>query len=242
MSDPSSEAELEALAHLLAALAHPRRLELLWILREPRSAGEIELRPWRQALDARPDRAISRSAVERHLQTLESIDVVRRKEGERDGKSVGEFVLDHARLFAIIESLRALGRLRPSVDLDSRETMHALRPAGTPGTRGRPAATHLVMLSGPREGEIVSLEGAGAWSIGRERWNKIALDHDPFVSALHAEILLKDGTWTIHDLGRNKNGTWLNWAATPRGSATELASGDVIGVGRSLLLFQLKPR
>lgn len=235
MQSPISEQELEALAEILGALAHPRRLELLAILREPRRAGEIELRPWRHTTEHSPDRAISRSAVERHLHTLETIGVVARTPAPR-GKGAEEYVLDHARLFAIVEGMRSLTRLRPTVDLDSRETMDALRPIArrTP----RPEGPHVVLIGGPTEGHVVPLVDAGPWRIGRAADSDVKLDHDPFVSATHAEIARANGSFTVRDLAANRNGTSVNWSLLARGGSVEIASGDVIGAGRSLLLFR----
>lgn len=236
MREILSEAELETLANILGALAHPRRLELLAILREPRSAGEIELRPWRQTADHSPERAISRSAVERHLQTLETIGVIARKPAQR-GKGAEEYVLDHARLFAIIETVRALTRLRPTIDLDSRETMDVLRPVERKSAR--PATgPHVARMGGPSEGDVVPLLGEGPWRIGRAPGSEVSLDYDPFVSSSHAELTRAGGTFSVRDLAVNRNGTSVNWTRLPRGGSLELASGDVIGAGRSLLLFR----
>lgn len=240
MQDAVSEAELEALANVLASLAHPRRLELLALLRQPLPISEIELKPWRRSPEHNPDRAISRSAVERHLQTLETIGVVSRRSAPR-GKGGDEFVLDHARLFATIESVRALTKLRPSIDLESRETLAAQR--GTVGQRKAAggAVAQVVVLGGPREGEAIPLAGPGPWGIGRSASAQVRLDYDPFVSSRHAEIVRDGSGLSIQDLPANRNGTTLNWVPLARGSTEELRSGDVIGLGHSLLLLR-EPR
>lgn len=232
-----SEADLEALSDILGSLAHPRRLELLSILRQPLQISEIELRPWRRAADHNPERSISRSAVERHLQTLESIGVVTRRNSMRT-KGVDEYVLDHARLFATIESVRALTRLRPTVDLDSRETMDAVKGVTRQRAFPRAGAPEIIIMGGPREGEAASLAGQGPWRVGRTATSDIILDYDPFVSSNHAEITRTREGFAIQDLPSNRNGTALNWLPLARGVSTRLASGDVVGVGRSLLLFR----
>lgn len=237
MKQNVSDADLEALAEILGSLAHPRRLELLSILRQPLQISEIELRPWRRAADPNPERSISRSAVERHLQTLESIGVVVRRNSPRT-KGVDEYVLDHSRLFATIESVRALTRLRPTIDLDSRETMDVA--SGVMGRSGAPRAIapQVVIMGGPREGEAVSLPGEGPWRVGRAGASEISLDYDPFVSSNHAAVMRDRAGFAIQDLPANRNGTTLNWLPVPRGGAARLNSGDVVGVGRSLLLFR----
>lgn len=231
------EADLEALAGILGSLAHPRRLELLAILRQPLQISEIELRPWRRSADHNPERSISRSAVERHLQTLEAIGVVTRRNSART-RGVDEYVLDHARLFATIESVRALSRLRPTIDLDSRETMDALKGVARQRAVPRAAAPEIVIMGGPREGEAVSLSGQGAWRVGRAAASDICLDYDPFVSSNHSAITRDRDGFSIQDLPTNRNGTTLNWLPVARGGSTKLIPGDVVGIGRSLLLFR----
>lgn len=63
------------------------------------------------------------------------------------------------------------------------------------------------------------------------------LDDDPYVSLVNSEVLLKGDQYRLCDLGGSKNGTWLNWR--PVGpEPVPLTQGDVVGVGRSLLVFR----
>lgn len=239
MADPLSQDELESLSAHLAALAHPRRLELLALLRIPRAAREIELRPWKQGLTGNLDRAISRSAVERHLQTLESIGVVARRPAERQGKRVEEYGLDHARLFAVLEGLRELSRLRPLIEFASGTTLEARGSGREAEARPLPAGRFVVRISGPREGDIIPLDGQGPWRIGRAPGVDVGMGHDPFVSGVHAAFeTTEEGRLRVRDIMGNRNGTAVNWAPLPRGGALPLTTGDVVGVGRSLLLYR----
>jgi pSer/pThr/pTyr-binding forkhead associated (FHA) protein len=76
------------------------------------------------------------------------------------------------------------------------------------------------------------------WVIGRRRSLAVGLDYDPFVSQEHAEVLPVQGGFEVRDLETNKNGTSLNWEPLARGGSRLLEQGDVIGVGRTLLLFR----
>lgn len=228
------ETELEELAGYLDALGHPRRLELLKQLRVPRTVGEIVLRPWRNEQEGNPDRAITRTAVERHLALLRAIGVVVRRDGVRDGRSVDEYVLQHARLFQIVEELRGLTTLRP-VAFDLAATV-GTTPARTRAER--PTCPHVVVLSGPFEGQVVPLEGRGPWTFGRSRDCTVALDHDAYASALHCTVSTTADGFVLRDLPTNRNGTDLEGRQLPRGGEARLDDGDIVRVGRSTLLFR----
>lgn len=111
-------------------------------------------------------------------------------------------------------------------------------------SRGPSAAAsgpHLVLARGVQEGRSFPLARRGedeAWSIGRQRHQPVCLDYDPYISSEHARILSKEGKFFLMDLPNNKNGTLLNWQKMVRGGIAPLKSGDVIGVGMSLLVFR----
>lgn len=234
MAERDEEKELEELAGYLSALGHPRRLQLLSKLRFPRTLGEIELKPWRSEADGNPDRSMSRNAVERHLQILRAIGVVGRRPAERDGRSVDEWLLQHARLFQVIEEMRELTRLRPPDPADVGATV-----AGEPPRfkRVEIAGPRLTLLSGPFEGRSTALSGGGPWTVGRSADCALSLDYDPYISSTHCEVRQISGALAVKDLPANRNGTLLNWQTIPRGGETTLATGDVLGVGRTLVLF-----
>jgi signal transduction histidine kinase len=71
-----------------------------------------------------------------------------------------------------------------------------------------------------------------AVSIGREAGNFIRVD-DHEVSRRHAEIRRVDGRFIVGDLG-SSNGTFVNEARVER---ADLASGDHVRVGRTVLVF-----
>ena len=68
---------------------------------------------------------------------------------------------------------------------------------------------------------------AAANILGRDPDNDLILEND-FISAQHASLTYRDGTWWLLDL-QSKNGTYLN--DIPIRSATPLAYGDIISLG-----------
>lgn len=72
----------------------------------------------------------------------------------------------------------------------------------------------------------------GAISIGREAGNAVQVD-DNEVSRRHAEIRQVGDAYVLGDL-KSSNGTFLNDARIER---SELASGDRIRLGRTILIY-----
>jgi len=91
----------------------------------------------------------------------------------------------------------------------------------------------LFVIQGFNRGARFDFDGEeGAVSIGREAGNLIRLD-DHEISRRHAEIRKVGETFIVGDL-KSSNGTFLNESKVERG---ELANGDRIRIGRSVLLF-----
>lgn len=236
---PSARAPIdhEALSEALAALAYPLRLELLEVLGVPLTLSEIKVRPRRRDADAEPAAAAAKQTVAAHLERLVEAGIVTRAASVEGGREVPTFAVDPQRLYAITEDLRRLsvrhsGRGRPA---DQTGTLVE------PRARARAAGPRLVLAHGVYEGASYMLERArmedGGWTIGR-RWDAaVALDYDPFVSSAHARVEPDGRGMRLVDLPANKNGTMLNWDALERGGSALLARGDVIGVGRSLLIY-----
>jgi FHA domain len=146
-----------------------------------------------------------------------------------------EFVINHQAVYALGEELRGLARMRSGVDLP---VDTATIPAGAPQPRHGPG---LMLVKGLDEGTLFPLESPPyerrEWIIGRRRGVHVALDFDPFVSAENARVVWEDGRHFVVDLPESANGTSVNFAPLPRGEPRVLRHGDVIGVGRSLLLY-----
>lgn len=231
--------EFQRLADHLRVLANPNRLELLYELRSPKSVDELELTPEQVQAGENPERPISHQAVRKHLSKLTSIDVVATEAKNREGRLVDEYVLNHQRLFAIVEEFRSLGELEPEQPVAEEETI----PADRREAEGDDEGPRLVIVRGQREGRAFPLReadrvGDRGWIIGRNQGLPITLGYDPFVSAENTVIEPTSSGLAVRDLPDSRNGTFLNFERLPAGGSAELSVGDVIGVGRTNLVFR----
>lgn len=232
--------DLDALVTYLDVLADANRLKLLGILREPKALGEIELTPNPSQAGDNPDRTISRQAVRNHIDRLVDAGLVRVRRAERDDPRVrNEYVLDTSRLFAVVEELDRLTQIEARADAGPRETLKL----GSGGGAEWPDGPKLVLVHGVREGRAFPLDPSArdpprGWIVGRDPEAQVCLDYDPFVSEQNAEVVVEDGTWRIMDLRASTNRTRVNWEPLPVGGERGLEPGDVIGVGRSRLVFR----
>jgi DNA-binding CsgD family transcriptional regulator len=83
------------------------------------------------------------------------------------------------------------------------------------------------------------IEAAGLVTIGREHQVGIALDWDPHVSALHAELRAVGSQWLIVDDGLSRNGTYVNGERVA--GRRRLRDRDEIRIGSTVLVFR-RPR
>lgn len=79
-----------------------------------------------------------------------------------------------------------------------------------------------------------SYELAADVKIGRDRRCEIMIN-DPFLSGVHAEILLRDEVYFLKDMG-STNGTLLNGKKVS-GAPIELLNGDKITFGQLAFIF-----
>jgi DNA-binding transcriptional ArsR family regulator len=226
--------EDEQLADALAAVASPVRLALLRVLREPRVLAEIEVGAAADSAWGDADRLLSRQTVKTHLARLVDVGAVSVREASRAGRGTVEYVLNHQALFALSEKFRSLALLRPSAEPDQATLLgeDAIRASQSTGPR-------LILVKGLDEGRMWRLDQAHEteWHLGRARHAQIRLDYDPFVSSEHARLVREDGCFRLEPAPASVNPTRVNFEPV-RGAAAELADGDTIGVGRSILLFR----
>lgn len=217
----------EALARGFDALANAVRLALLRELRSPKLLGAI-----RVAAEGE-DAVISRQSVRRHLDVLLETGLVTQRETRGTRGETTEYALNPQRLFVLAEEALELAHMRSDLEPDA-PTM----PLGSTAPRALPGPC-LVLVHGAAIGHVFPLSPpATRWRIGRHRDVEVALDFDPFASGESAVIERAQGGHEIVDAPAGRNPTRLNLVALPRGGRARLRHGDLIGVGRSLLLYR----
>lgn len=238
MSERSREPTVDyaTLAEFLTAIGYPLRLELLEVLRFPHTLSEIRVHPHRREGGKATERPAARQTVQGHLDTLVKADLLRVERPEGGGRNAPSYVVNSLKLYELVEELRRLvvryaGRGPPG------EATGTLSPAAELEAEEGP---RVVLVHGLYEGKSFPLDEAsvreGRWVVGRRRDAAVSLEYDPFVSSENAALSEQDGAYAVTDLG-SKNGTSVNWWRLPKGASRALRSGDVIGVGRSLLVF-----
>ncbi len=219
------DADLERLAGLLLPLSSPVRLRLLRFLTTPHYLEEVA-----------SHLKLTRQAARKHLDKLVAIGVLDRKPGTRDTGPVTEYVINPQALFLVYDEFEKLGSLRR----DERSDV-MLRTVAEPGVRS-PAAGAAGPCMWIVRGLNIGLRAAlppkdgREWVIGRDVRCDLVVAHDPYASNRHAEIRRENGAYVLTDL-RSTNGTKHNWALVARGGEVPLRHGDLVGVGKTLLLF-----
>ena len=84
--------------------------------------------------------------------------------------------------------------------------------------------------------QVLVALGADRLSIGRAAENAVTLGWDDEVSRLHAELEPIAGEWTISDDGLSRNGTFVDGLRIA--GRHRLRDGDVVQIGRTLLVFR----
>ncbi|MGB0652350.1 MAG: FHA domain-containing protein [Thermoplasmatota archaeon] len=224
----STDTELDPLAHNLKVLGNPKRLHLLRFLVQPHYIEEIA-----------QELKMARQTAQEHVQRLLDIGVVQRVRGRRDHGPVTDFVVVPQRIFTIHDQLGKLGGLEPELEAD--DDMRALTTPLETGAVMSPEldlAPTLTIVHGMRIGQTTTLLGEGPWLIGREPEATLCLDYDPFVSSRHTEVRRSADGFEVADL-YSSNGTFVDWKPVERGAARVLHHGDIVRVGKSLVVFRL---
>lgn len=234
------DVDLELLEDYLKALSSASRLELLQILRFPRALQEIKLAPRQHRPGDNPDRPASRQAIQVHIDKLLEIGVLLEETlpGPAGRK---EYVVNGPTLYRIMEEFRKIGTVAVGATGGRDETVEAQAPRALPALDG----PTLVLAHGLLEGKAfplrrVDLKPGRGFVIGRKPGLHVSLEYDPYVSLENSEVVLAGNDYTLLDLRSSKNGTWLNWRRLGPDERAVLKPGDVIGVGRSLLVFRLE--
>jgi pSer/pThr/pTyr-binding forkhead associated (FHA) protein len=106
------------------------------------------------------------------------------------------------------------------------------RPPPMPRAEAPPLAS-LLVKSGQRKGERLAVLSP-VTNFGRAEFSDLRLP-DPSVSASHAKLQLREGVWTLADLG-STNGTKVD--GEPVREETALSPGVTISIGEVQLLFE----
>lgn len=220
--------DYEFLDQALEALANPLRLRLLDYLRAPHYTEEIA-----------SHLGMTRQAARKHLEKLVRVGLLERRPAARESGAVTEYLVNASALFLIHDEIEKLGSTgRPG------EGEHMVRTRVDPEDASGPIAP--VDSSGPGFA-VVRGFGLGAWfgvrradgtvwTIGRDPQCPVPLVRDPYISNRHAEVRWERDRFWLTDL-RSTNGTLFNWAQMPRGATLPLRHGDLVGTGKTLLLF-----
>ena len=226
--------DFERLEDYFRALSYATRLELLHLLRFPRAIADIRIAPRQVRAGENAERPVARQTVQAHLDQLVEIGVVVAQEPATP-RAPREYVVNHQRLYQILEEFRAVGTMlsvgAPAFDDATADLERREEGALPPGPK-------LVLAHGLREGKSFLLRReASRWIIGRRLGVDVCLEYDPYVSLENAEVARQDGALLLRDLHSSKNGTWLNWRRLAEGEQRAIRPGDIVGVGRSLLVY-----
>jgi len=85
--------------------------------------------------------------------------------------------------------------------------------------------------------KVHKLSKGGSSSIGRSSSNDVTLTADKYISRSHCKIVVEENVPYLMDLGQAKDGTKLNGK---RVTKAPLKPGDLIGMGKSDIIFQVK--
>ncbi len=224
------------LGDILRVLSTPNRLELLRKLQVPRTSREISLTPFRRDPGRRPDRPLSRQTVEEHVARLQDIGLVQERATTREARPVIEYEVNQARLFLIVEELRRLCLLQTTTGRTA-ATVRVRTSDDAPEPHAAVKGPCFVLVNGVREGEVFTLAGDGPWSIGRGTASVVSIPYDPFLGREHATVRRSRSRFELEPSSSAANPVRVNWSP-PLAGVTSLQAGDVVGLGRSLLVFR----
>lgn len=216
---------LEELARMLRPLSSPVRLQLLRYLSTSGTIEEIAVHL-----------GISRQAARKHVDKLLETGALIKQRSVGKPLPVMGYTANPQALFAIYDQIEKLG------DMDVQHpSLMMTRAALNKGRKEPPvpqSGTMLIVVRGLLNGRRFALDGVNAreWALGRDERCDFTLLYDPWVSKRHMLIKKTDARYVLHDL-RSTNGTIHNMNALPKGADVGLKDGDIIGVGRSVMVF-----
>lgn len=220
--------ELARLADVLKVIASPTRLRVLAALRVPKRAAELRIAAEEDRGGLHAERLLSRTTLVEHLGVLHEAGLVERLPGDAG------FVVNQQNVFAMVETLGRLARLKPVVEVD----VDVTRPQAKGPAPALPEGPRLVLAHGPREGEAFPLAGEGPWMVGRGTEADVRLEYDPHVSRQHLRLRRGREGFTVEALRESTNPSRLNFQELQPARPAALPPGAVLAVGASRLVFQ----
>lgn len=213
------------LVRAFEALSNPLRVAMLHRLAQPAFAPDLA-----------EEFGITRQAVRRHLDAMETVGLIVGRPARRGALPATEYVASPAGLFAFKESVCGL-----ALPTDpAREQLARTRPGGEANPAARREGPGLLLVHGDAPGRWFAVARDKACVLGRDARDDVALPYDPFASARHAMIAREGAGWIVTDL-HSTNGTLLDFERLAPGGTRALQPGSVVGIGRSRLIFQDGP-
>jgi pSer/pThr/pTyr-binding forkhead associated (FHA) protein len=168
------------------------------------------------------------------LDELASVGLVETERERRGVLPATRYVASPAGMFAFKERVLALA-LPPGPPRAAPALTQPADPAPPSGRAG--AGPGLLLVHGDVPGRWYALAAGGSWIVGRDPKAEIRLAYDPFVSARHAHIHRNGSAWRVTDL-HSTNGMSVNFEPLAAGEERAIATGDVLTVGKSRLVFR----
>ncbi len=229
---PRWDIDYASLARDLRPLASETRLRLLNFLTTPHYLEEVS-----------SFLGVNRFAAKKHLDQLVEAGVASKSPAKRDVGVVMEYAIVPERLFEVFDAMRGLGTLKPvrgEMDPAARATRTKASDDAGPALRGAALDARFVVMYGIDVGTVIPVEvreGGLPLVIGRDAECAVRLRSDPFASGRHAHLERRSGRRVVVDL-YSKNGTLLDWERLTPGEARPIENGQVLSVGKTLLLFR----
>ncbi len=248
MPDPeaSDKVDTERLSNVLSTLGNRQRLDILRQLTTPQNVGEVEAHREKKEDGGVREVPLTRQAKLSHIEKLKDVGLVDTRVAQGEGSHTKEYFTREDHLFMVLEEVRTLGNLAMDSGTGGVPDRTLVQEAEPETPDPEDALAQLILIRGIREGRLFPLRSKKdpmQWYIGRERQVgdekvDVPLEYDLFISRKHAVITHEDDGFFLRD-AESLNGTSVNWSQELRGGEeTRLEHGDVIGVGRSLLLFR----
>lgn len=224
----------------LDALGFENRLSLLSILQDPKTLEEIELQPAAQNGDARSERCLTRQGIQYHIDQLREVGLVDAERVRQDGRVKNRYRLRRTSLFALGEALRMLANDTTADELPGPDAAAPFTWDDETDSDHRPG---LRIVHGASIGRFYPLDRQPdakdrGWVIGGGDSADVRLTIDPWVDDQVAEIIRRDDGFQLLDLRASSCRAVWNGHELGLGDSQPLATGDLVGAGRTLMVFR----